>query len=153
MVQLRNFEKHHCNKIISRLPANGQSDFWITIVIALGHSCLPYVLDCVIIVFEGLWYVFILFYLSIFYRKYPYSHSCAQQLISFFFSQKPVADLLTSYGLPLSDGALLDRKGVMFIGLHTILYTIALVIVRVYALVTHMVLSALGAVMRVLFHK
>lgn len=73
--------------------------------------------------------------------------------LSSICSQKPVAELLTTYGLPLSDGALLDSKGFMFIGLHLILYTLALVIVRVYALVTRMVLSSLGAVMRVLFHK
>jgi len=56
-------------------------------------------------------------------------------------------------GLPLSDGAVLESRGLMFLGLHIILYTIALVVVRWYALLTRGMLTLLGTVMRYLFHR
>lgn len=56
-------------------------------------------------------------------------------------------------GLPVTDGYLLSETGVYLLGLHLILYSIAFVLVRVYAAVTHLMLAFLGAIMRFLFHK
>ena len=56
-------------------------------------------------------------------------------------------------GLPPTDGTLLSSQGLMFFALHLMLYTVAFVIVRVYAAATYLVLFILGAIMRFLFHR
>ncbi|XP_067929246.1 GPI inositol-deacylase-like isoform X2 [Watersipora subatra] len=83
----------------------------------------------------------------------PWKLALATTIIELILSQPTVGTTLTRYGIPLSDGAVLESRGLMLAGLHIILYTIALVIVRTYALITNLVLAVLGKVMRYLFHQ